>query len=130
MLKIGDIIESVKPMSENSPQHGQHLRMKLITPESVAYAKTLIAAGQWRKVDEATMRFWRTQVVIIDAPAGADYVWVIVMGRSCEERVKVYISELPQEVQRRAKPDTILHAKVNVGAKSVEDLRFSEWESK
>lgn len=50
MLKIGDIIETAKPMSENSPQHGQRLRVKLLTQESVAHAVTLIATGRWRKV--------------------------------------------------------------------------------
>ena len=56
MLKIGDIIETTRPMSEFSLQHGQHLRMKLLTPESVAYANNLIAMGQWRKVDEDTTK--------------------------------------------------------------------------
>ena len=56
MLKIGSTIESVRPMSEFSPQHGQHLRVKLLTPESVVYANKLIAMGQWRKVDEDTTK--------------------------------------------------------------------------
>lgn len=51
MLKIGDIIQTTRPMSENSPQHGQHLKVKLLTPESVACAETLVAAGRWRKVE-------------------------------------------------------------------------------
>lgn len=53
MLKIGDIIETTRPMSdENWYQRGQHLQAKLLTPESVAHAETLIAVGRWRKVKE------------------------------------------------------------------------------
>ncbi len=54
MLKIGDIIETTRPMSAESPQHGQHLKVKLLTPESVAHANSLIAIGRWRKVEKDT----------------------------------------------------------------------------
>ena len=96
----------------------------------------LIHDGLRRSIGEIEGRFiperrpWRTQVEIVDAPAGADYVSVIVMGRSPNEKAKVYKSELPSEIQSRAKPGTILHALVNTGAKSAEDLYFDEWEPK
>ena len=51
MLKIGDIIETTRTMSENSPLHGRRLRVKLVTPESVAHGETLIAAGRWKRVN-------------------------------------------------------------------------------
>lgn len=52
MLKIGDIIETARPMSKESPLQGQRLRVKLLTPESVAHAEELVAAGRWEKVDD------------------------------------------------------------------------------
>ncbi len=96
----------------------------------------LIHDGLRRSIGEIEGRFiperrpWRTQVEIVDAPTGADYVWVIVMGRSPNEKAKVYKSELPLEVQNRVQPGMILHAVVNTGAKSAQDLYFDEWEPK
>jgi hypothetical protein len=62
--------------------------------------------------------------MIDDMPSGADYALVIVMGRSPDERAKVSINEFPCEIW----PGMILHAKVNTGAESVDDLCFSDWE--
>jgi hypothetical protein len=104
-----------------------------ILPQAL-FDRDLIHEGLRRSIEEIDGRFiperrpWRTQVEIVDAPAGADYVWVIVMGRSPNEKAKVYKSELPSETQSGAKPGTILHALVNTGAKSAQDLYFDEWE--
>lgn len=75
-------------------------------------------------------RPWRTQVEIVDVQDDANYVWVIVMGRSPDEKVMVYTNELPAEVQGYVQPGIILHALVNTGAKSAQDLYFDEWEPK
>ena len=94
----------------------------------------LIRDGLRRSIGELEGRFiperrpWRTQIEIVDAPSGADYVWVIVMGRSPNEKVKVYTGELPLEVQTDINSGKILHALVNTGAKSAQDLYFDEWE--
>ena len=95
-----------------------------------------IRDGLRRSIGELEGRFiperrpWRTQVEIVDAADGADYVWVIVMGRSPNEKAKVYTSELPDGIRQCVQPGIILHALVNTGAKSAQDLYFDEWEPK
>ncbi|MEJ7590289.1 MAG: hypothetical protein WKF77_01970 [Planctomycetaceae bacterium] len=92
--------------------------------------------GLLRSIGELEGRFtperrpWRTQVEIVDVPNDSSYVWIIVMGRSPDEKVMVYTKELPAEVQGQVQPGMILHAKVNTGAKSAQDLFFDEWEPK
>ncbi|QDU41714.1 hypothetical protein Mal52_01670 [Symmachiella dynata] len=94
-----------------------------------------IREGLRRSIGELEGRFiperrpWRTQVEIVDVPSGADYVWVIVMGRSPSEKVKVYTSELPAKEGSTVHPGMILHAMVNTGAKFAQDLYFDEWET-
>lgn len=95
-----------------------------------------IREGLRRSIGELEGRFvperrpWRTQIEVVDVPPDANYVWVIVMGRSAHEKVMVYASELPAAVREGVLPGTILHAMVNTGAKSAQDLYFDEWESK
>ena len=90
--------------------------------------------GLLRSVGELEGQFtperhpWRTQVEIVDVPSDANYVWVIVMGRSANEKTMVHTTELPAEVRKCVQPGMILHAKVNTGAKSAQDLYFDEWE--
>lgn len=73
-------------------------------------------------------RPWRTQVEIVDIDPDRSYVWVIVMGRSPNEKIKVYTSELPNVLQNRIDIGVITHARVNTGAESAKDLYFDEWE--
>lgn len=69
-------------------------------------------------------RPWRTQINVVDIDG--DNVWVIVMGRNCDERICIY--NMPSDIRRKIKVGSILHAHVNVGARTPGDLCFDQWE--
>lgn len=92
--------------------------------------------GLLRSISELDGRFtperrpWRTQIEVTDVQKDSNFVWVIVMGRSPDEKVMVYTNELPPEIQGHVAPGLILHAKVNTGARSAKELYFYDWEAK
>lgn len=73
-------------------------------------------------------RPWRTQIEVVERDKDADYLILSVIGRSPDETVKVYLDEFPAELRSDLKTGKLLHAVVNVGADSPEDLYFVEWE--
>lgn len=73
-------------------------------------------------------RPWRTQIEVVDIDEDRNYAWVIVMGRSADERTSIFTAELPSAIQAGLGKGRILHAKVNVGARTAEELYFDEWE--
>jgi hypothetical protein len=75
----------------------------------------------------AHRRPWRAQIHVIDLEAdrGRVYVQVPAWG---EALIRVGTHDVPEEVQRELKPDYRCHARVNLGAESLHELYFYEWE--
>ncbi len=94
----------------------------------------LVIAGLQKCITEINGQFspdrrpWRTQVEVVDLDTDRNCMWVIVMGRSPDERVAVFIDELPVSIQIQLALGKLLHAKVNTGARASQDLFFDEWE--
>lgn len=72
------------------------------------------------------MRAWRTLVRVVFVEG--DVATVVLPAWRHEERVQVKLGELPQDVRGWFWPDVRLHARVNIGAASADELCFSEWE--
>ncbi len=72
-------------------------------------------------------RPWRTLVRVHDAEE-ADYCHVVVPVWDPHKKIRLYYQDVPEEVRQRVKAGARLHAKVNVGADSFEEIYFDEWE--
>jgi len=72
-------------------------------------------------------RPWRTLVRVHDAEE-ADYCHVVVPAWDPHKKIRLYFQDIPEEVRQRMKAGARLHAKVNVGADSFEEIYFDEWE--
>ena len=70
---------------------------------------------------------WRTLVRVIDT-FESDYCHVVVPGWSYDKAIRLYLKELPVEIRPRMTKGARLHAKVNIGAHSFDELYFDEWE--
>ena len=70
---------------------------------------------------------WRTLVRVHAGPADAGYCHVIVPAWN-DEPIRLYLRDLPDMIRTRMTTGARLHAKVNIGADSSEDLYFDEWE--
>ena len=73
-------------------------------------------------------RPWRALVRVHDAPAGEDYCHVIVPAWSADQAIRLYLEDLPDMIRPRMTTGARLHAKVNIGADSFEEVYFDEWE--
>jgi hypothetical protein len=99
------------------------------------FGRSLLMSGIERCIAENDGRFsverrpWRTQIEVVDIDEDCKYAWVIVMGRSADERTSIFMNELPEDIQIGLNKGRMLHAKVNVGAKSREELYFDDWEA-
>ena len=72
-------------------------------------------------------RPWRTLVRVHDAEE-ADYCHVVVPAWDPHKKIRLYFQDIPEEVRQRVKVGARLHAKVNIGADSFEEIYFDEWE--
>lgn len=73
-------------------------------------------------------RPWRALVRVHDAPADEDYCHVIVPAWSADQAIRLYLEDLPERIRPRMTTGARLHAKVNIGADSFEEVFFDEWE--
>ena len=73
-------------------------------------------------------RPWRALVRVQDAPENADYCYVVVPAWDADRAIRLEIQDLPDEIRSRMRAGARLHAKVNIGADSIEELYFDEWE--
>lgn len=77
-----------------------------------------------------TRRGWRTLVRVIDVDlvSTTQTVYVVVPSWDSKREIRLQLSELPDHVQKVAEASKRLHAVVNTGAESHEDLYFDDWE--
>ena len=73
-------------------------------------------------------RPWRTLVRVRDAEAEAGLCHVIVPAWNAHQAIRLYFHDIPGEIVPRMTAGARLHAKVNIGARSFEDVYFDEWE--
>ena len=71
---------------------------------------------------------WRTLVRVSGAPEEADYCHVVVPAWNADKEIRLYVRDLPAEIAPCMTAGSRLHAKVNIGADSSEDVYFDEWE--
>jgi hypothetical protein len=85
----------------------------------------------WDNAPYATMdtvenRLWRTLVRIVDIKVGA--IYVVVPGWHKSQKIRLPLSELPENIRNAAVIGKRFHAYVNIGAVLLDDLRFEQWE--
>ena len=71
---------------------------------------------------------WRTLVRVDAGPTDASYCDVIVPAWNADDPIRLYLRDLPDMIRPRMTTGARLHAKVNIGADSSEDMYFDEWE--
>lgn len=71
---------------------------------------------------------WRTLVRVHDAPTDAGYCHVVVPAWNADQEIRLYLHDIPEEILPRMTAGSRLHAKVNIGAGSSEEVYFDEWE--
>ncbi len=73
-------------------------------------------------------RPWRTLVRVHDAPADAGYCHVVVPAWNADQAIRLYLHDIPEEILPCMTAGSRVHAKVNIGAGSFEEVYFDEWE--
>ena len=71
---------------------------------------------------------WRTLVRVHAGPTDAGYCRVIVPAWNANQTIRLYLEDLPDMIRPRMTTGARLHAKVNIGADTFEDVYFDEWE--
>jgi len=72
---------------------------------------------------------WRTLVRVEEVELAEKYFYAVVPGWNLRKKIRLYVDDLPREMQPLVTPGKRFHAQVNVGAKSEEELYFHAWES-
>lgn len=70
---------------------------------------------------------WRTLIRVRGAE-DAGYCHVVVPAWNRHQAIRLYYQDIPEEIRPRMKAGARLHAKVNIGADSFEEIYFDEWE--
>ena len=74
-------------------------------------------------------RPWRTLVRVDDVSQDGNYCHVVVPAWNPHQAIRLYFHDIPHDILPRLKTKgSRLHAKVNIGAVSFEDVYFDEWE--
>lgn len=68
-------------------------------------------------------------LVRVERVIGA-HAWVIVPGFDPRQGIRVALETIPEPVRSKLAPGVRVHARVNIGAESPEDLVFDDWESR
>ena len=71
---------------------------------------------------------WRTLVRVCDVSDDANYCHVVVPAWSYNQVIRLYFRDLPESIRPRMTMGARLHAKVNIGARSFDEVFFDEWE--
>ena len=72
---------------------------------------------------------WRTLVRIVEVVEARRYFYVLIPGWDAKQKIRVYLDDLPAGLHGKIKPSDRMHAQVNLGATSSDELYFSDWES-
>lgn len=81
---------------------------------------------------EPSRRPWRTLVRVDDVVKEGSKSWfgVIVPAFDPSEVIRLWFDQVPATIRDRIEPDVRLHAEVNIGAETPEELYFDNWESR
>jgi len=76
-------------------------------------------------------RLWRTLVRIeaVGQDAGTHFFLAVVPGWDSSRSIRLSFQEVPEHIRAHLKPGTRLHARVNIGAETLEELYFEDWEA-
>jgi len=105
----------------------------LLKPENLN--RDTIINGFARSIKEFKGEFlpsrkpWRTLVRVEEVELAEKYFYAVVSGWNPRKKIRLYVDDLPREMQSLVTPGKRFHAQVNVGAKSEEELYFHAWES-
>ena len=72
---------------------------------------------------------WRTLVRVDDVSQEGRYCHVIVPAWNPHQAIRIYFQDIPHDLLPNMQAGLRLHAKVNIGAESFEDVYFDDWES-
>ena len=72
----------------------------------------------------------RTQIRVVESEPDGGYFYAVIPGWSASKKIRITIAEVPEGMRALLTPDARLHALVNVGAESIEELFISDWEPK
>lgn len=78
-------------------------------------------------------KLWRTLVRVddVDDQGGRSaYGYVTVPAWDSKTVIRVALNSMAPDVRQAFEPDAKLHAKVNIGAERIDDVYFTEWESR
>lgn len=73
-------------------------------------------------------RPWRTLVRVRDAEEEAGHCHVVVPAWNAHQAIRLYFHDIPDEIAPCMTAGARLHAQVNIGARSFEEVYFDEWE--
>ena len=76
----------------------------------------------------AVRRPWRTLVRVRDAEEEAGHCHVVVPAWNAHQAIRLYFRDVPGDVRPSMTAGARLHAMVNIGALSFEEVYFDEWE--
>ena len=79
---------------------------------------------------DPSRRPWRTLVRVAELDLDREFVYVIVPPWDVRKKIRIDLDSMPLEVRDVLTLDRRLHAFVNTGADSHEDLFFERWEPK
>lgn len=102
------------------------LRTSSPTPQDIAAALRRCQEELAGSVHPAR-RPWRTLVRVHDAEE-ADYCHVVVPAWNAHQAIRLYFRDVPGDIRPSMTAGARLHAKVNIGARSFEEVYFDEWE--
>ncbi len=112
-----------------------HLRfipslLRTSSPEPDAVIQALeVCAAEIAGAFHPKRRPWRTLVRIVEIDEDGGYFYVVIPAWSSQQKVRIDQDEIPEGIKRVLNAGQRLHAQVNIGANSFEELYFDGWEA-
>lgn len=75
-----------------------------------------------------TRQPWRTQIRIEEVDPSLNYVYAVVPAWDVRKKIRIDRDVVPEQIYGSFHNEKIVHAKVNIGAESYEELFFVSWE--
>ena len=103
--------------------------LKTCSPEPDALVKAWgVCVSEMEDSFLPTRRPWRTLVRVEEVDSDRGFFYAVVSSWDAEKKIKINSECLPEEIRDHLAAGKRLHAQVNTGAHSYEDLFFDEWE--
>jgi CheY-like chemotaxis protein len=78
-------------------------------------------------VFDSTRKPWRTLVRVEDRDDEGAYCHVVVPGWNSSAKIRLYLKDLPDNLEHLMAPGSRFHAQVNIGAERASELYFVDW---